>query len=394
MAHVVVQMHLNERATGHPARNWLTSWAHRYFRGNRLRVLVLGCGEGWLERGIAEWPFVADIDAVDFAADAVQRARTQTEAMGISKIWYDVVDLNHADLGAAKYDVVVAHAVIHHVENLEHAAQAIERALKPDGFLVLNEYVGPSRFQYSDDVDRAINALLHVLPPRLRRSTLHGDLYDRRARPTVDQMIASDPSESVRSSELLARFGKRFDFMERRNIGGTILQHLLYDIVANFQFEDVRDRSILELLCATDAMLVDTGVVPCDFVIAAARKRGSSVVAERRPLPLLPPEALQCDPDPLRLAGFQLDRRYVGSRGPREWSEANWPGAMKMLRISWAAQRSHRRFLFFESRRRTMLERAAAAATHSSPMSWVLARAPGDSDLRTVLEVAATLAGS
>ena len=57
MANTAVLMHLNERATGDPARDWLSSWAHRWFVGRGLRVLVLGCGEGWLERAVAGWPF-------------------------------------------------------------------------------------------------------------------------------------------------------------------------------------------------------------------------------------------------------------------------------------------------------------------------------------------------
>ena len=75
MASTAVLMHLNERATGDPARDWLSAWAHRYFVGQDLRVLVLGCGEGWLERAVSEWPFVSRIDALDFAEAAVARAR-------------------------------------------------------------------------------------------------------------------------------------------------------------------------------------------------------------------------------------------------------------------------------------------------------------------------------
>jgi len=90
MASTAVLMHLNERATGDPARDWLSSWAHRYFQGRDLRVLVLGCGEGWLERAISEWTFVRTIDGVDFAEAAVARARER----GGPKIRYGVVDLN------------------------------------------------------------------------------------------------------------------------------------------------------------------------------------------------------------------------------------------------------------------------------------------------------------
>ena len=55
MASLPVLLHLNERATGDPARDWLSAWARRYFIGTDLKVLVLGCGEGWLERAIS-WP--------------------------------------------------------------------------------------------------------------------------------------------------------------------------------------------------------------------------------------------------------------------------------------------------------------------------------------------------
>src|SRR4051812_9473871 len=165
MASTAVLMHLNERATGDPARDWLSSWAHRYFAGSDLRVLVLGCGEGWLERAIAQWPYVSSIDAVDVSDEAIARAR----AIGDVKITYAVVDLNRDALDANAYDVIVAHSILHHVENLEHAFTEIERAMKPEATLVVNEYVGPNRFQFRDRQLEIINALLAALPERLRR---------------------------------------------------------------------------------------------------------------------------------------------------------------------------------------------------------------------------------
>src|SRR5207253_4970651 len=128
-------------------------------------LLVLGCGEGWLERAVARWPFVAHIDAVDFAEQAVARAREAARGLppGMAKIDYGVVDLNRDELSADAYDVVVAHSVLHHVENLEHAYAQIERCMRPEATLIVNEYVGPNRFQYGDDVLAMINALLGAL---------------------------------------------------------------------------------------------------------------------------------------------------------------------------------------------------------------------------------------
>ncbi len=400
MANTAVLMYLNERATGDPARDWLSSWAHRYFVGDDLRVLVLGCGEGWLERAVAQWPFVAKIDAVDFAADAVERAKET--ARGIAKIEYGVVDLNRDELPRDTYDVVVAHSVLHHVENLEHAYAQIERTMRANATLVVNEYVGPKRFQYSDDVLRIINALLQCIRP--------GEVPTR---PTVEEMIANDPTEAVRSDELLAFTARHFDVLEQKDLGGAILQHLLYDIVQHYRFDVPRERGLIEMLCAIEGMLVDRGRVPSDFVLLAARKKGSTVRAMPRPLPPRAQGAEDVEGDPLRSAGrwsagFQsagppTSSRPVASAAGRMPADRqarmpalptpaarDWQPALRMLRIALASQQSHRANLFEERALYSWRERLLALG--SDPWSWILRRMPGDPPFVGLVETAATLA--
>jgi SAM-dependent methyltransferase len=318
MASTAVLMHLNERATGDPAREWLSSWAHRWFVGDRLRVLVLGCGEGWLERAIASWDFVEHIDAVDLSPEVIERAKSQAPA----KVEYQVFDLNRDRLDENAYDVVIAHMILHHVENLEHAFTQIERAMKRDATLVVNEYAGPSRFQFGDDVLARINRLLQCLPERLRRSALEDKIYERKERPPRQLMIDIDPSEAVRSDELLPMLEARFDIREQRNMGGTLLQHVLYDIVQNFRFDAPKERAMIELMCTHEAALVDRGEIPCDFVICAARKRGSQMMRANRPLPPRPEAALDVDHDPLWRGPIgdlppRVARILLASRQPR-----------------------------------------------------------------------------
>lgn len=377
MNNTAVLMHLNERATGDPARDWLTSWAHRWFVGDQLRVLVLGCGEGWLERGIAQWPFIARIHAVDFAEEAVARARTA--AQGIDKITYGVVDLNRDELPRNAYDVVLAHSVLHHVANLEHAYAQIEGSMRPDATLIVNEYAGPARFQFSDDVLSIMNTLLRCLGRQPR------------ARPSEEQMIANDPTEAVRSDELIAFTEKFFDVRERKNIGGTILQHLLYEIAGDYRFEVPRERAIVEILCTIEAMLIDSGRVPCDYVIVAARKRGSSAMRARRPLPARPEAAKQVDDDPLSGALVCLADR-PDPRVPRSRAaggRAGWQPALRVLRLALLAERESRANLHRESPLLSLRERLRARRV--DPWVWVEQRV-ADETLRCLIRTAAALA--
>jgi SAM-dependent methyltransferase len=371
MANTAVLMHLNERATGDPARDWLSSWAHRWFVGEDLRVLVLGCGEGWLERAVAQWPFVAHIHAVDFAEEAVARARA--EAAGIEKIEYSVVDLNRDELSRNAYDVVVAHSVLHHVENLNHAYAQIAQAMRPHATLILNEYVGPARFQYSDDVLSMINALLHCLG------------HPARTRPTVEEMIANDPTEAVRSDELIAFTERHFEVLERKAIGGTILQHLLYEIAEEYRFDVPRERAVVELLCTIEGMLVDLGRIPCDYMILAARKRGSSVRRANRPLPARPEAAKSVDADPLSNAA------RAGITTARSGKDVPWPAALRMLRIALLAEKPARANLYRESRLLSLRERLRARG--ADPLGWVESRVP-DETLRCLIRAAGSFVES
>lgn len=377
MANTAVLMHLNERATGDPARDWLSSWAHRWFVGKDLRVLVLGCGEGWLERAVAQWPFVAHIDAVDFAEEAVARARQA--AQGIGKIHYGVVDLNRDELPAEAYDVVLAHSVLHHVENLEHAYAQIGRAMRPAATLIVNEYVGPDRFQYSDDVLSIMNTLLACLgrPPRVR--------------PTVEEMIANDPTEAVRSQALVPLLERAFKVVEHKNIGGTILQHLLYEIAPDYRFEVPRERALVELLCTIEALLVDTRRVPCDYALLVARKRGSRVGRADRPLPLRSEAARDVERDPLaRIGGASVGVERATARANET---LHWKAALRCLRIALLSQQDRRANLYCESLLLTLRERWRARGT--DPWTWVRARVDAeiqDEAIRCLVRTAATLA--
>ncbi|HMB52579.1 MAG TPA: class I SAM-dependent methyltransferase, partial [Thermoanaerobaculia bacterium] len=303
MASPVVRAYLNQLASGHPATDWLTwAWRQRVLKqlpGRApLAVLVLGCGTGWLERSLVSQDRVGTIDACDVSEGAVAEAAELARAAGLGdRLRYHVVDLNEEAPPAAEgdgYDVVVAHSVLHHVENLEAAYPRIAAALVPGGLLVMNEYLGPTRFQFTDAQMAAINAVLARLPERLRWSLIQDVPFPHKVVPTVEEMIAVDPSESVRSAELLAFTRRHFEILDEVPYGGTVLQHLLYDVVQNFDPASLREARLLALLCLLEEALIREGELPSDYGVVVARRPASERGRPRRadldaPLPATSP---------------------------------------------------------------------------------------------------------
>lgn len=272
-----VQAVLNRRVSGDEAVDPY-SWFLRTRLEGRLpvaRALTIGCGGGDLERGLANYGFAVSHEALDVAPVAIEKARAAASEAGLGHVRYAVADGNDLNLEANAYDVVFGVHSIHHIERLEHLFGQIARSLKPGGLFFMNEFVGPTRFQWSDRQLEVVNGLLRALPARFRRSTAGSGSKDRVPRPTLVEMVATDPSEAVRSSEILELASARFEILEVRPYGGTVLQLLLDDIAGNFAPSVPGGPELLDALCDLEWALVSSGDLPSDFAVVVARPRGS-----------------------------------------------------------------------------------------------------------------------
>ena len=271
----VIARYLNRRCTGDPNADWLTWLDHVVLRptGRELDCLVLGCGEGWLERALAPSPAVRSILAMDISPRAVEKAARMAAEQGLDgTISYRAANLDHDPLPTAAFNVVIAHSVLHHVEELEFAYEQIAESLRPGGLLVIHEYVGNCRLQYGDDQIERMNAIVHRLPAHFRRSALTGEVFTERVRPPLDVVTATDPSEGIRSEEVLTAAAAHFEIVRHVDLGGSILQPLLYELAPNFSDTDPDHRAILELMVLLEESLIDARVLASDFVFTLAKR--------------------------------------------------------------------------------------------------------------------------
>jgi SAM-dependent methyltransferase len=272
-SHPVTYAYINRRITGDPNEHWLDFVKRRFVPAGAPRGLSLACGSGSLERHALRIGLCRSMDGCDLSTEALAVAGQLAEQESfLDRVRYFQCDLNSALLDAGSYDICFSGSAIHHVANLEHALAQIRLALRPGGLFVLVEYVGPNRFQWSGHVQDLMNELLITLPESYRRRIDQPRIVKRTIeRPSAEAVAADDPSEAIRSEEILAQLDRSFEVVYRADVGGTLLQFLLADIVGNFNARDPADRAILERLVLFEETCITQGSIPSDFVMLVVR---------------------------------------------------------------------------------------------------------------------------
>ena len=280
MAHPMVRSRLNLLASGDPSKDVYGHFADLLQqRGVAIPIpsaVSLGCGFGGLERDLASRGLIREIDAYDIAPGAIAEAQRLAQEGGFSGLRYHVADLEHEPIAAGAVDVVFAHSSVHHVERLEELFTSISAMLKPGGLFHLNEFVGPTRFQWTDAQIDGVNRFIEGLPPRLR-ALPSGQPRPLQARPTVAAMIAADPSEAIRSADIIGLLDRYFEVVEVRPLGGTFLHLGLADIAQNFDADSPDDRTRLEAFFAEEDAAMREGRIGSDFAAITVAKRHDPV---------------------------------------------------------------------------------------------------------------------
>ncbi len=271
MASPIVRRYLHVLVSGSPDCDWLTYVAWRYLAPSLDRALVIGCGSGWLERALVEHGRFRSIVACDFAADSVARARQVAQEAKLQAIEYRVLNLEKETLDGP-YDAIFANDVLHHITHLEDLYGRIHEGLTPEGIFLFNEYVGPNRFQYSDERMDLINRYFRLFPDRLRRDPASGQCLWRRERFTREQVEREDPTEAVRSEDVLPVARQYFRTEAEYPYGGGLLNPLLFGMIANFRTGDPADDRLLEILCDAEDRLTRSGLLKPDFFIFVGRR--------------------------------------------------------------------------------------------------------------------------
>jgi SAM-dependent methyltransferase len=211
MAHPRCRMAINRRVSG-SEHEWPLDWFRRIIGPKSFeRGMSWGCGLGAFERAAIRIGIVREIDAFDLSPASLEDARKEAAREGITGVDYRLGNFDDPTLEPRRYDIVFFHASLHHVAELERLFRRLSLALKPGGTIYMDEYVGPSRFHWTQADLKLGQAVLDMLPPEAKlRSRLEFPIEE------------NDPSEAVRSDEIPKFIREFFDVIEWRPYGGQL----------------------------------------------------------------------------------------------------------------------------------------------------------------------------
>ncbi len=130
--------------------------------------LSICCGFGHVERSLAKRGVFKHCIGLDLSEGAIKTAKEKAREEGFENIEYKIADMNRVSLVPEAFDLIYAVGALHHLTELEHISAEIFKALKPGGTLICNEYVGPNYQKIACRQREIINAVIHLLPSRLR----------------------------------------------------------------------------------------------------------------------------------------------------------------------------------------------------------------------------------
>lgn len=240
----------------------------------QMHAFSLGCGTGHNELEWAKLGKFGLIDAYDLSEQRIQFANRIAAENGYGQlIRYKVGDVFGIEMKEDFYDVIFVEQSLHHFSPLEEILLRISKFLKPDGYFVVNEFVGPTRFQWSDRQLEVINGLLAILPIKYKMLWQSDVVKSKVEKPSRLSMILHDPSEAVESGKIIPLLHSIFDVVDLRVYGGNILHMLLNGIAHNFRSDDAETKHYLDLIFKIEDMLIESGEMQSDFVVAVCRKK-------------------------------------------------------------------------------------------------------------------------
>lgn len=258
-----VVRHLNRKLCGEEIDGFaagLRRWFAREIGSGKVeRGVSVGCGTGGKELAFIKDGLVDRFDLYEISEVRVATGREIFRKAGLEgKVAFSLQDA-FLDWTPQRYDIVHWDNSLHHMMDVHDAVKWSRTVLKPGGWLVLHDFIGASRFQFSDRCYDFAGRARRALPQEYLESGYAPGTYLPTVLPRVDRnrLIAKDPTEAADSERIVEAVSTHFPNGAWKMLGGAVYHLGLTGLHWNFiRYED---RSRLDACLFMDDMTSDLG---------------------------------------------------------------------------------------------------------------------------------------
>jgi SAM-dependent methyltransferase len=257
--HGAVRQYANELITGvdwlFPLSALKAGWANRAWP----KAVSIGCGTGNLERALREMNICREVTGYDVSRESIREAKKLARAERYSGLKYRIADANTLTLKPRSITAAFFHGSLHHIDNVDGVLDQVDAALQPGGFVYIDDYVGPSRDEWSDDHLTEVKAAWEEYPEEMRLWPVNPPLDYR------------DPSEMIRSSRILPALREKFEIIHYKPYWGNFI----FPLFCTLDGAALRERpDLVAAAIEKERALVAEGVYQTPlFAVVLARKR-------------------------------------------------------------------------------------------------------------------------
>jgi SAM-dependent methyltransferase len=226
---------------------------------SELKAISVGCGMGAKELWLMQLVDFDRFDLYDISPVNIELGKAEAERQGVSSKAHFYVANAFEEASETDYDLVYWNNSLHHMPDVEAAIRWSKERLKPGGLFAMDDFVGPDRFQWTDENLAWATKVRSALSERLLASPYAEAVFLPRecGKPTLDEIMAADPSEAMDSGCILAEVRRAFPEAEIIPTGGALYHLALNDTFCNFVTES--DLDCLRQILLLDELLAKHG---------------------------------------------------------------------------------------------------------------------------------------
>jgi ubiquinone/menaquinone biosynthesis C-methylase UbiE len=223
---------------------------------------------------------VEHITVYELSSQRIAAGRKAALKQGLAaRIEFVEADAFKVDIADGQFDLVHWNNALHHMFDVDQAVAWSHRVLSTDGLFFMDDYVGPNRFQWSDETLALATRVRENLPPQyLQRAQPDAPPVPVQVgRPSIRRIVNEDPSEAPDSERILTAVKKHFPNALIIPTGGAVYNLALTHTLHHFDPKQPAEEALLRNLMLIDEMAVRNTRVESHYAVALAWRNNKKI---------------------------------------------------------------------------------------------------------------------